>query len=66
MENFCSEGLGENFITAENKKDKFDIGKFWRLEDPSLSDIINGRDCEELTKNIRRSQIKCIIKKWTV
>jgi hypothetical protein len=28
--------------------------------------MINERDCEEPTKNIRRNQIKYTVKKWTV
>jgi hypothetical protein len=66
MKNPYLEKSKENSITAENKKDKFDIEKFWRSENSSLSNIVNGRECEKPAENIRRNQIKCTIKKWII
>jgi hypothetical protein len=63
MKNSYSEKSEENSITAGNEKNKSGIKESQRPENPLLSNIINGRDCEKPAENIRRSQVKYIIKK---
>jgi hypothetical protein len=66
IKNLYLGGLEESSITAGNKGDKSGIREFWWSEDSFLSDIINGRQCEKPTENIRKNQIKYTIKKWII